>query len=218
MRVLIINKHPRHQRTFAHMIGALNIDAEMATASSLRESQEILEGGKPFDVAIVDIDSLGLSGVRRLNECYPELTLLAFTFPDKSVDIHPGIARATFGLSVLAKRTNAPQLYSRDATDTNVAHLPSTLDVETDDKERIHLTPRQMDVLRLISDGHSTKAIARMLEIAEGTVKVHTMAIFRELGVTNRTQAATRGRELLEETEETDDPDDEQPELRVEYK
>ncbi len=214
MRVLLINKHPRHQRTFAHMIGALNIDAEMATASSLRESQEILRGGKTFDVAIVDIDCLGLSGVRSLNECYPKLTLLAFTFPDESVDIHPGIARATFGLSVLAKRTDALRLCAQDLTDSNVARLPSTPEVEAKDKARIHLTPRQMDVLRLISDGHSTKAIARILEIAEGTVKVHTMAIFRELGVTNRTQAATKGRELLEET---DDPDDGQAELRVEY-
>lgn len=59
------------------------------------------------------------------------------------------------------------------------------------------LTPRQLDVLKLIKNGKSNKEIARSLELAEGTVKIHCMAIFRELGVTNRTQAAMRAEQLL---------------------
>ncbi|TQV69955.1 response regulator transcription factor [Exilibacterium tricleocarpae] len=53
-----------------------------------------------------------------------------------------------------------------------------------------HLTPRQKEVLGCISDGKSNKQIARDLNLSEGTVKIHCMAIFRELGVSNRTQAA----------------------------
>lgn len=52
------------------------------------------------------------------------------------------------------------------------------------------LTPRQLDVLYLIRQGHSNKQIARVLDLAEGTVKIHCMSVFRELGVCNRTQAA----------------------------
>lgn len=55
-----------------------------------------------------------------------------------------------------------------------------------------HLTPRQMDVLKLINEGQSNKQIARTLNMAEGTVKIHCAAIFRELEVTNRTQAAMK--------------------------
>lgn len=54
----------------------------------------------------------------------------------------------------------------------------------------VRLTPRQLDVLNLIREGKSNKEIARALTLAEGTVKIHCVAIFRELGVTNRTQAA----------------------------
>ena len=52
------------------------------------------------------------------------------------------------------------------------------------------LTPRQHDVLYLVREGKSNKEIARRLDLSEGTVKIHCMAIFRELGVANRTQAA----------------------------
>ena len=52
------------------------------------------------------------------------------------------------------------------------------------------LTARQCDVLRLLSDGHSNLAIAHILGIAEGTVKVHINAAFRSLGVHNRVSAA----------------------------
>ncbi|MGF1548149.1 MAG: DNA-binding response regulator [Thiotrichales bacterium] len=56
--------------------------------------------------------------------------------------------------------------------------------------DNVHLTPRQLDVLNLIKMGKSNKEIARDLEVSEGTVKIHCAAIFKELGVTNRTQAA----------------------------
>jgi len=52
------------------------------------------------------------------------------------------------------------------------------------------LTERQIEVLQLIAAGRSNKEIARALEIAEGTVKVHITAAFRALGVHNRVSAA----------------------------
>lgn len=52
------------------------------------------------------------------------------------------------------------------------------------------LTVRQKDVLKLMAEGYSNKEIARELEIAEATTKIHATAILRELGVRNRTEAA----------------------------
>jgi DNA-binding NarL/FixJ family response regulator len=51
------------------------------------------------------------------------------------------------------------------------------------------LTERQIEVLKLVMDGLSNKLIARRLDIAESTVKIHVSAVFRELQVTSRTQA-----------------------------
>jgi DNA-binding NarL/FixJ family response regulator len=51
------------------------------------------------------------------------------------------------------------------------------------------LTPRQVDVLRLLLLGKPAKLIARELDVAESTVKTHTSAVLRALNVTTRTQA-----------------------------
>ncbi len=63
----------------------------------------------------------------------------------------------------------------------------------------LNLTPRQVEVLELIRRGQSNKEIARTLNMAEGTVKIHCVAIFRELGVKNRTQAAIIAEQVLGE-------------------
>ncbi len=57
------------------------------------------------------------------------------------------------------------------------------------DRDALGLTPRQADVLRLLVEGHCDKQIMRATGLSLGTVKVHTGAVFRALGVTNRTQA-----------------------------
>jgi LuxR family maltose regulon positive regulatory protein len=58
------------------------------------------------------------------------------------------------------------------------------------------LTPRELDVLHLISQGLSNKDIAEKLVIALNTVKRHTSSIYSKLGVKSRTQAIARAREL----------------------
>lgn len=62
---------------------------------------------------------------------------------------------------------------------------------------RHELTSRQLDVLREIVKGEPTKAIARSLDLSEGTVKIHLKALFKVLGVSNRAQAAVAGLEIL---------------------
>lgn len=59
------------------------------------------------------------------------------------------------------------------------------------------LTPRQRDVLGYLVQGRSNKEIARELDIAEGTVKIHLAALFGHFGAHNRTELATRAQALL---------------------
>ncbi len=62
------------------------------------------------------------------------------------------------------------------------------------------LTPRQIDVLKLLAEGRSTKDIARTLNLGLGTVKVHLAGVYRALGASNRMEAVVRaGRLKLEE-------------------
>jgi DNA-binding NarL/FixJ family response regulator len=59
------------------------------------------------------------------------------------------------------------------------------------------LTPREVEVLRLVGEGLANKQIARRLGISERTVKAHLTSVFQSVGVTDRVQAALWARENL---------------------
>jgi DNA-binding NarL/FixJ family response regulator len=65
--------------------------------------------------------------------------------------------------------------------------------VTTDDAFAPQLSPREKSILRCLIEGDSNKGIARKIDIAEATVKVHVKAILRKIRVHNRTQAAIWG-------------------------
>jgi DNA-binding NarL/FixJ family response regulator len=54
----------------------------------------------------------------------------------------------------------------------------------------LHLTPREREILRLVAEGHSNAALAKMLWVTQQTVKFHLSNVYRKLGVANRTEAA----------------------------
>ena len=54
------------------------------------------------------------------------------------------------------------------------------------------LTPREIEVLKLLSQGQTNPQIARKLTVSRGTVKIHVQHIISKLGVSDRTQAAVR--------------------------
>ena len=62
------------------------------------------------------------------------------------------------------------------------------------------LTKRQREVLQLLARGMSNKEIARALEIAEATTKIHMAALLRALGARNRTEAAYKAGHLVDST------------------
>jgi two-component system nitrate/nitrite response regulator NarL len=70
----------------------------------------------------------------------------------------------------------------------------------------VHLTPRELEVLTLLSEGLPNKLIGRRLKISSGTIKVHISNIFRALHVSNRLQAVllARALDLVQEPVDTD--------------
>jgi DNA-binding NarL/FixJ family response regulator len=78
-----------------------------------------------------------------------------------------------------------------------IVDRPSRQEVEGDeDAPTIALTPRELQVLRLMTEGASNKAIARQLGITPHTVKFHVAAIVAKLGASGRTDAVVRGMRL----------------------
>lgn len=65
------------------------------------------------------------------------------------------------------------------------------------DIKPLHCSPRQREVLDLLIAGHSNKAMARVLNLSEGTIKFHMSAVMRLLGANSRVEAATRAMKRL---------------------
>jgi DNA-binding NarL/FixJ family response regulator len=70
------------------------------------------------------------------------------------------------------------------------AHATSAPDRTSGGVNRAALTPREVDVLRVIGDGSTNRQIARTLNISEKTVKNHLRIIYEKTGAADRTQAA----------------------------
>jgi two-component system nitrate/nitrite response regulator NarL len=83
--------------------------------------------------------------------------------------------------------------YILDNNSTPIESQPANAGVLThiDGNDTPHLSAREKCVLRYLVGGYSNKLIARKIDVAEATVKVHVKAILRKIQVLNRTQAAT---------------------------
>jgi DNA-binding NarL/FixJ family response regulator len=99
-------------------------------------------------------------------------------------EILAGIRSVASGETVLAPSI-AAKLVTRVRQDAAAAARPMPA-----------LSPRELEVLRLVADGRSNPEIARLLHIGEATVKTHLINVFAKLEVSDRTRAVTRAMEL----------------------
>jgi DNA-binding NarL/FixJ family response regulator len=172
-------------------------------AGCYEDAVDVIESGYIPDLVTIDMRMPGIQGVeafRALREAVPGAKFVVVSESEDRAEIlgalsagaHGYIPKAVSGeemgrafSEVLAGRVYAPSaLLSQPPTSTIAA--PSAKGQETG------LTGRQRDVLDELLQGKSTKEIARALDLAEGTVKIHLAVIYRVLGVRSRAEAIAR--------------------------
>lgn len=163
-----------------------------------------------FDLILIDSGSLTYETLDLLAECYEvrPATMVAVMLASKSrtevlhylsVGFHGVVHKfqpdeellAAVG-DLLSGRIYVPG-WLADTYDEDLSR-PSPADIQ---QETLKLTPRQNEVLHLLARGMSNKEVARELNIAEGTSKIHTAALLRALGARNRTEAAFMAAKLV---------------------
>ena len=170
------------------------------------EALEAVERYSP-DVLIIDQAMPGLTGLDVVEELHKRGSetreiLLAASLPDEvllaamRLDV-PGLllkeSAATDLVECIRKVVRGEN--SRDPEMVERA-LALALDAERLRTERqVHLTPRQKEILGLLSKGLPNKRIAHQLDVSEGTVKAHVHHLFRKLNVSSRVQLALRATE-----------------------
>jgi two-component system NarL family response regulator len=192
IRVLIADDHPVVREGLSALIKRQPDMTVVAEASEGREAIEQFLRHRP-DVALIDLRMPQMDGVEvilAIRERAPNARLVVLT----TFDGDEGIYRALHAgaKAYLLKDTSSERLLECIHTvHAGKSYLPP--DVATKLARRVSspdLSPRELEVLRLIVDGKSNKEIGDILHVAEGTVKVHVNHILNKLGVSGRTAAS----------------------------
>jgi len=194
-RILIVDDHPLFREALVSAISQATGDtAETLSCGTLDDAQAQL-ADRSADLILLDLtlgDTSGFDGIIRLNAQAPDIPV-AIVSATETEDAFRR-ARSLGACGFLPK--SLPLQSLRDALDRLLSGddwFPESQSAssQTDaSAERIaSLTPAQRRVLDGVSDGLLNKQIAFEMGISEATVKAHMTAIFRKLGVHNRTQA-----------------------------
>lgn len=145
------------------------------------------------DVTIMDLRLPGLSGFEAtaaIRKADPKARIVVLTNYEGSEDVHRALQAGA--MAYLLKDSSADDLLTAIQTvQAGKRYLPPVIcGLLSERLSASELTDREMDVLRLITQGLSNREIADRLHIAEKTAKIHVSHLLDKLGVVDRTQAA----------------------------
>lgn len=201
MNILIVDDHPLFRHALIQAVRYSLPQALISETASVSEFYHRLETGPEPDLVLLDLHLPGASGFSALVHVraqYPAIPIIVVSAHEEAGIIQRSIAHGAMGY--IPK--SAPPVHIGEAIKTvlegdiwlppNLSHSihdPRAAN-ETELAERIQsLTPQQFRVLMMVAEGLLNKQIAYELEVSEATIKAHVTAIFRKLGVQNRTQA-----------------------------
>lgn len=203
IRVIVADDHPIVRSGIVGLI-ALDDDIEVVgEASDGAEAVELARSLRP-DVVLMDLRMPRLTGAEataRLAEELPEVRVLVLTTYESDDDILGAIESGASGYLLKAAPQEEIVAGIRSVADGHTVLAPSiaatlVTRMRTTADERPQLSPRELEVLRLVAAGGSNPAIAKSLFIGEATVKTHLLHAFEKLGVSDRTRAVTLALEL----------------------
>jgi len=189
--------------------------AEVVQAASLDEAVEKLSARPDISLSLFDLAMPGMespANLRAVRDCFETLRVAVVSSSKNRQDILSALEAGVHGYVPkglgVADLAHALQLILDGViyVPPSIADLPAQgpppapreTAAPAPKAALAILTPRQRGVLELLVQGKSNKAIARDLDLGEGTVKVHMAALFRSLGVRTRTAAAVAGGRLLQ--------------------
>jgi two-component system, NarL family, response regulator LiaR len=179
---------------------AINRDERLQVVGEARSGEEALERlpQNNAQIVVMDIGLPGIDGIeatRQVKTRFPQMRVVMLTAHQLEAEVFAALAS---GADAYCLKTTDPAslLVAIHAAalgstylDPQIAHLVLGRITVPEDNP---LTPRETEVLKLIAEGFSNKAIAERLDIGVATVKTHIEDILEKLSASDRTQAAVK--------------------------
>jgi DNA-binding NarL/FixJ family response regulator len=209
MKVLVVDDHALIREALRGVLKELKDDAAIIEASNARQAMRLLDEHPDLGLILLDLnlpDRNGFDVLAELRERYPAISIVVLSALNDRDNVARALDLGALGfipksvtrelmLSALRLIFSGGIYIPPDilAHSDPVASQPSFGTSGTEPRPSsprdLGLTDRQVDVLSLMMQGKSNKAICRVLDLAEPTVKNHVTAILKALKVSNRTEA-----------------------------
>jgi len=195
IRILTVDDHPLLRKGIAALVNAEPDMKLIAEASSGSEAIEMFRSHRP-DVTIMDLQMPGMGGMEAIDRIlseFPGARIIVLTTYSGDVQVVRVLKAGVQGY-ILKGHVHRELLETVRAVHAGKKRIPPELAVQlVDHASDDALTPREIDVLRLIAAGNANKKIADRLSISEASVKSYVANILSKLGANDRTHAVTIG-------------------------
>src|SRR5262245_19644896 len=212
MKFLVVDDHELIREAMRGALKQLDAEATILEAADSRQAMPLIEENADLDLILLDLnlpDRDGFSVLVELRRNYPSISVVVMSAQQDHDSVVKALKLGALGFipkSVTRKVIlGALQLVMSGGTYIPPQALPSEqpstmptpaptsraepeASVDKVSRADLGLTERQIEVLALIMQGKSNKAICRVLDLSEPTVKSHVSAILRALKVSNRTE------------------------------
>ena len=216
VKILVVDDHVLIREALRGVLKEVKGDAIVLEASTCSQAMQVIAAHPDLSLILLDLnlpDRDGFSMLTELGERYPAISVVVLSAQQDRGSVVRALDLGALGFIPKSGQREVmlsalqlifaggvyipPEILGRDepsarpgAEKAPVANRPAVSPAD------LGLTERQVEVLSLMMMGKSNKAICRVLNLAEPTVKNHVTAILRALGVSNRTEAVIAVAEL----------------------
>jgi DNA-binding NarL/FixJ family response regulator len=198
-RLVIADDHPLFRGALREAVSGMLERVDIAEAGTFDQLVELLDRGGDIDLVLLDLTmpgTRGFSGLMYMRAQYPSVPVIVVSASDDAATIRRCMEFGASGfipktLGIEAMRAAISRVLGGGVWSPPDVDLSTGSDAETAElmARMATLTPQQVRVLMMLSEGLLNKQIAYQLGVSEATVKAHVSAILQKLGVESRTQA-----------------------------